>query len=421
VSRDTSLEAARSLDSTDPLSRWRDEFYFPAGPGGRRVAYLCGNSLGLQPRGVVAEVGRLLADWQRLAVLGHHGGGANWLTYQDSLAPALGRLVGAAPVEVTAMASLTINLHLLMASFYRPTRDRYAILIEAGAFPSDRYAMAAQIRHHGREPSDALVQVAPREGEACLREEDIESLIAREGGRLALVLLPGVQYLTGQCLDLARLARSTHAVGAVFGTDLAHAVGNVPLSLHDWGVDLAVWCSYKYLNGGPGATAGLFVHERHHDADLPRLAGWYGNELKTRFRFEPKFVAERGAAGWQVSNGPILAMAPVKASLEQFDAVGFNQLIARSRRLTGFLESLLEARAGEAIEIITPRDAAARGAQLSVRARRDRDSGKALHARLMAAGVICDWREPDIIRLAPAPLYNSYEDCWRCAEALAQP
>jgi len=249
----------------------------------------------------------------------------------------------------------------------------------------------------------------------------MEAAIRREGERLALVLLPGVQYLTGQCLDLARLARSAHDVGAAFGVDLAHAIGNVPLALHDWGVDFAVWCSYKYLNGGPGATAGLFVHERHHEADLPRLAGWYGNELKTRFRFDQRFVAERGAAGWQVSNGPILGMAPIKASLEQFDAAGLEALVARSRRLTAYLESLLEARAGHALEIITPRAAAARGAQLSVRARGGRDAGRSLHERLMAAGVICDWREPDIIRLAPTPLYNSFEDCWRCAEVLGQP
>lgn len=421
MSMDLGRNAARTLDHADPLAHWRGEFHVPDGPDGGPTAYLCGNSLGLQPRSVVTEVGRVLADWQRLAVLGHHGAGADWLTYQDTLAPSLARLVGATPEEVTAMASLTINLHLLMASFYRPTRNRYSILIEAGAFPSDRYAMAAQLRHHGRDPSDSLVQVAPREGESCLREEDIEAAISREGERLALVLLPGVQYLTGQCLDLARLARSAHDVDAAFGVDLAHAIGNVPLALHDWGVDFATWCSYKYLNGGPGATAGLFVHERHHDADLPRLAGWYGNELKTRFRFDQRFVAERGAAGWQVSNGPILGMAPTKASLEQFDAAGFEALVARSRRLTAYLESLLEARAGHALEIITPRAAAARGAQLSVRARGGRDAGRSLHERLMAAGVICDWREPDIIRLAPAPLYNSFEDCWRCAEVLSQP
>jgi kynureninase len=420
MSMDLGRDAARGLDHADPLAHWRGEFHVPTGPDGGPTAYLCGNSLGLQPRSVVTEVGRVLADWQRLAVLGHHGAGADWLTYQDTLAPPLGRLVGATPQEVTAMASLTINLHLLMASFYRPTRDRYSILIEAGAFPSDRYAMAAQLRHHGRDPSDALVQVAPREGEACLREEDIEAAIRREGEKLALVLLPGVQYLTGQCLELARLARSAHDVGAAFGVDLAHAIGNVPLALHDWGVDFAVWCSYKYLNGGPGATAGLFVHQKHHDADLPRLAGWYGNELKTRFRFDQRFVAERGAAGWQVSNGPILGMAPTKASLEQFEAAGLEALVARSRRLTAYLESLLEARAGHALEVITPRAAGARGAQLSVRARGGRDAGRSLHERLMAAGVICDWREPDIIRLAPAPLYNSFEDCWRCAEVLGQ-
>jgi kynureninase len=421
MSMDLGRDAARALDCADPLAHWRGEFHVPTGPDGGPTAYLCGNSLGLQPRSVVVEVGRVLADWQRLAVLGHHGAGADWLTYQDTLAPPLARLLGATPEEVTAMASLTINLHLLMASFYRPTRQRYSILIEAGAFPSDRYAMAAQLRHHDRDPSDALVQVAPREGESCLREEDIEAAISREGERLALVLMPGVQYLTGQRLDLARLARSAHDVGAAFGVDLAHAIGNVPLALHDWDVDFAVWCSYKYLNGGPGATAGLFVHERHHEADLPRLAGWYGNELKTRFRFDQRFVAERGAAGWQVSNGPILGMAPIKASLEQFDAAGLEALVARSRRLTAYLESLLEARAGHALEIITPRAAAARGAQLSVRARGGRDAGRSLHERLMAAGVICDWREPDIIRLAPTPLYNSFEDCWRCAEVLGQP
>ncbi len=421
MSGDQGLEAARALDDADPMSGWRREFHFPDGPGDRAVAYLCGNSLGLQPRGVVAEVSRVLADWQRLAVLGHHGGSAHWLTYQDSLAPPLGRLVGAAPAEVTAMASLTINLHLLMASFYRPARKRCAILIEAGAFPSDRYAMSAQLRHHGRDAAEALVQIAPRAGESILREEDIEAAIRREGDRLSLVLLPGVQYLTGQCLDVARLARVTHEAGAMFGLDLAHAVGNVPLALHDWNVDFAVWCSYKYLNGGPGATAGLFVHARHHDTDLPRLAGWYGNELKTRFNFDERFVPERGAAGWQVSNGPILGMAPLRASLDQFDAAGLDALVARSRRLTAYLESLLDAHLGKELEIITPRAAGARGAQLSLRARRGRDAGRALFARLMAAGVICDWREPDIIRLAPAPLYNSFEDCWRCSEALRQP
>ncbi|MBS1199612.1 MAG: kynureninase [Proteobacteria bacterium] len=420
MSLDLTLDAAQAADAADPLSSWRGEFHFPDGPGGRPATYLCGNSLGLQPRQVVAEVARVLADWQRLAVLGHHGGDAHWLTYQDALAPSLARLLGAAPDEVTAMASLTINLHLLMASFYRPTRARYAILVEAGAFPSDRYAMAAQLRHHGLDPAEALVQVAPRAGESCLREEDIEAAIAREGDRLALVLMPGVQYLTGQFPDLARLRRAAHAVGARFGLDLAHAVGNVPLALHDWGVDFAVWCSYKYLNGGPGATAGLFVHARHHDTELPRLAGWYGNELKTRFRFDERFVPERGAAGWQVSNGPILGMAPLRASLAQFDAAGLDTLVARSRRLTRYLEALLDARLGERIEVITPRELHARGAQLSVRARAGRDASRTLFERLVAAGVVCDWREPGVIRLAPAPLYNSFEDCWRCVEAMRQ-
>jgi kynureninase len=420
VSHEPSLEGAQALDRSDPLAPWRGEFHFPDGPGGRAATYLCGNSLGLQPRQAVAEVARVLADWQRLAVGGHHGGGADWLTYQDRLAPSLGRLVGASAAEVTAMGSLTINLHLLMASFYRPTRDRHAILVEGGAFPSDRYAMAAQLRHHGLDPDRALVQVAPRPDEWCLREEDVEAAIRREGERLALVLLPGVQYLTGQCLDVARLARAAHQAGAVFGLDLAHAVGNVPLALHDWDVDFAVWCSYKYLNGGPGATGGLFVHLRHHEQDLPRLAGWYGHELRTRFRFDEKFVAERGAAGWQVSNGPILGMAPLKAALAQFDAAGLDALVSRSRRLTAYLESLLDGHLGDRLEIITPREPASRGAQLSVRSRGGREGGRLLFERLASAGVVCDWREPDIIRLAPAPLYNSFEDCWRCVDALSR-
>ena len=420
MSLDLTLDGARAADAADPLSAWRNEFHFPDGPDGLPAIYLCGNSLGLQPKPAVAEVARVLADWQRLAVLGHHGGAANWLTYQDTLAPSLARLLGASTDEVTAMASLTINLHLLMASFYRPTRQRYAILLEAGAFPSDRYAMAAQLRHHGLDPAVALVQVAPRPGEHCLREEDIEAAIRREGDRLALVLMPGLQYLTGQMPDIARLARAAHAAGACFGLDLAHAVGNVPLALHDWSVDFAVWCSYKYLNAGPGATAGLFVHARHHDADLPRLAGWYGNELRTRFRFDERFVPERGAAGWQVSNGPILGMAPLKASLGQFDAAGIDGLVARSRRLTGYLENAIDSRLGESIEILTPRTATSRGAQLSVRSRAGSDASRTLFGRLGAAGVICDWREPGVIRLAPAPLYNSFEDCWRCVEAMAQ-
>jgi len=414
---DPTLDAAQAMDRADSMSAWRGEFHLPPGPQGRPTTYLCGNSLGLQPKRAVTEVARVMADWQRVAVLGHHGHGADWLTYQDRLAPSLARLVGASPVEVTAMASLTINLHLLMASFFRPTRSRHAVLIEAGAFPSDRYAMAAQLRHHGLDPSTALVQVGSRPGEDCLREEDVEDAIRREGERLAFVLMPGIHYLTGQRLDMKRLATAAHEVGAVFGVDLAHAIGNVPLALHDWDVDFAVWCSYKYLNAGPGATAGLFVHARHHDSDLPRLAGWYGHELRTRFRFDESFAPERGAAGWQVSNGPILGMAPLAASLEQFDAAGLDALCARSARLTGYLESLIDVRLAGMVEIITPRRAAARGAQLSVRATGGREAGRALFEGLAAAGVVCDWREPDIVRLAPAPLYNSFEDCWRCVDA----
>ena len=413
----TGRDWARAADAADPLARYRGEFHFPDGPDGPAI-YLCGNSLGLQPRRAMTEVGRVLADWQRLAVLGHHGGGADWMNYEYQLAQSLARLVGAGPTEVIAMHSLTINLHLLMASFYRPTPGRQVVLIERGAFPSDRYAVVSQLRWHGLDERDAFVELAPRDGEDCLRNEDIIGAIERLGGRLALVLMPGIQYLTGQALDMPGIARAAHAVGAVAGFDLAHAVGNIPLSLHDWDADFAVWCSYKYLNSGPGATAGAFVHERHHAPSTPRLAGWWGNELETRFEFAQRFRPARGAAGWQVSNHPVIAMAPLRASLEQFDAAGMPALVAKSRRLTAYLEFLLEEHLADRLQLITPRDPLARGAQLSLRMREGATAGRLTFDRLIARGVICDWREPDVIRLAPAPLYNSFEDCWSAVEIL---
>ncbi|MGH8136368.1 MAG: kynureninase, partial [Steroidobacteraceae bacterium] len=308
MSSKLSLDAARARDAADPLSRWRAEFQFPVAPQGAPALYLCGNSLGLQPRRAAGEVDKFMSEWQRLGVLGYHDANADWLNLHERLAPTLAMLAGAGVAEVVAMNSLTLNLHLLMASFYRPTRERYVILIEQGAFPSDRYAVASQIAWHGRDPAVSMVQVAPRPGEQLLRHADLVAEIERIGPRLALVLLPGIQYLTGQLLDLGGLTRAAHAVGATAGFDLAHAIGNVPLSLHDWGADFAVWCSYKYLNGGPGATAGAFVHERHFDADLPRLAGWWGNDLASRFEFGTEFRPYPGAAGWQVSNTPLLGM-----------------------------------------------------------------------------------------------------------------
>ena len=412
------LDEARARDAADPLSARRREFHFPSGPDGREAIYLCGNSLGLQPRAAAEAVSRFMSEWQRLGVLGYHDPQADWLNLHERLVPGLAALAGARPAEVVAMHSLTINLHLLMASFYRPTRDRHVILIEQGAFPSDRYAVVSQIGWHGFDRDRSFVQVAPPAGEPLLRHEDFVAEIRRQGERLALVLLPGVQYLTGQLLDLPALVREAHAVGAVIGLDLAHAMGNVPLALHDWGADFAAWCSYKYLNGGPGATAGAFVHERHFDAALPRLAGWWGNDLESRFDFAPEQHAYRGAAAWQVSNHPLLGMVPLEASLAQFQAVGLSALAARSRELTGWLERLLDERLGDRIEILTPRAPEWRGAQLSVRLRAARGHGRALFDAMLAGGLTCDWREPDVIRLAPAPLYNSYEDCWRAVELI---
>lgn len=420
MSNDLTLDAARARDAADPLARWRGEFHFPVSPQGGPALYLCGNSLGLQPLRAGSEVAKFMAEWQHLGVLGYHDAGADWLNLHERLAPTLATLAGASIPEVVAMNSLTLNLHLLMASFYRPTRERHVILIEQAAFPSDRYAVVSQIQWHGLDPATSLVQIAPRPGEQLLRHEDLVAEIERIGPRLALVLMPGIQYLTGQLLDLGGLTKAAHAVGAHAGFDLAHAMGNVPLSLHDWGADFAVWCSYKYLNGGPGATAGAFVHERHFDADLPRLAGWWGNDLANRFEFGTEFRPYAGAAGWQVSNTPLLGMVPLKASLELFAAAGFPALCARSRKLTAWLERLLDQQLGKQIEILTPRDPAARGAQLSIRLRDTRGNGRALFDTMLARGLICDWREPDVIRLAPAPLYNSYEDCWRAVELVGE-
>ena len=410
-----SLEAARARDSADPATSRRGEFHFPRKADGGEVLYLCGNSLGLQPRRAAEDVMAFMTEWQRLGVLGYHDPEADWLNLHERLAPTAAALAGARLPEVVVMNSLTINLHLLMASFYRPTRERSVILIEQGAFPSDRYAVMSQLGWHGLDAATSFVQVAPRAGEQLLRHEDLLAGIERLGSRLALVLLPGVQYLTGQRLDIRSLAEAAHRVGALAGFDLAHAIGNLPLALHDWDVDFAAWCSYKYLNGGPGATAGAFVHERYFDSKAPRLSGWWGNDIDSRFEMAAEFRPYPGAAGWQVSNHPLLGMVPLKASFAQFAAAGLSALRERSIALTGWLETLLETRLGDRIEILTPRDPEARGAQLSVRLRGTQGGGRALFDRMLARGLTCDWREPDVIRLAPAPLYNSYEDCWQAA------
>ena len=409
---------AAALDARDPLAPFAAEFHHPLDAAGGRAIYLCGHSLGLQPRAAAACVERELAVWRDRAVLGHHEGAQPWIRYHERFATALGDLCGAMPTEVVAMNSLTVNLHLMLVSFFQPTPARNRILIERPAFPSDRYAVASQLAFHGLDPDAHLIEVAPRAGEDCLRTEDLLAAIERNGEQLALVLLPGVQYLTGQCLDVAPIAAAAHASGARIGLDLAHAIGNTPLRLHDWDVDFAVWCSYKYLNGGPGAIGGCFVHERHaRRIDLPRFAGWWGHDPATRFAMPADFAPIAGAQGWQLSNPPVLAAAPLLASLDLFQRAGVGRLRAKSLELTATLRrSLEELLPRERLEILTPRDPAAHGCQLSLRLR---PGGRRAFERLTAAGVIADWREPDVLRLAPTPAYNSFSDVRRAAIALA--
>ena len=407
---------ALALDAADPLRPFRTEFLVPRHRE-RDQVYFVGNSLGLQPRGARAQVLEVLDKWAGEAVEGHFSGPTAWMNYHGLVREPLARLVGAQPGEVVAMNTLTVNLHLMMASFYRPTRERPAILIEAGAFPSDRHAVESQIRLHGFDPATDLIEVQPDEAAGTLSMDAIAAAIEQHGPRLALVLWPGVQYRTGQAFDLAAITRLAHAQGAVAGLDLAHAVGNLPLSLHDDGADFAVWCHYKYVNAGPGAVAGCFVHERHGASNLPRLAGWWGHEVATRFRMAPEFVPSAGAEGWQLSNPPVLALAPLRASLEQFDrAGGMAVLRAKSEKLTGFLDSLVRRRLGDVLEIITPAEPARRGAQLSLRVAGGRERGRELFDYLRDTGILGDWREPDVIRISPAPLYNRYSDVLRFVE-----
>ncbi len=411
---------AQALDDTDPLAPFADRFHHPVDADGRRQIYLCGHSLGLQPRSVADYVNTELADWRRLGVRGHHDAQRPWISYHERAASGLAALTGAAPGEVVAMNALTVNLHLMMVSFFRPTAERPCILMEKAAFPSDRYAIVSQLEFHGLNAAQHLIEVEPRPGERCLHTADVAEAIERAGPRLALVWLPGVQYLTGQALELAPLIEAAHRVGALAGLDLAHAIGNVPLRLHDWGADFAVWCSYKYLNAGPGAIGGCFVHARHAlAAGRPRFAGWWGHDKARRFRMEPDFAPLPGAEGWQLSNPPILATAPLLASLELFREAGFERLRAKSLALTGHLRQTLEALAGPRIEIITPADANAQGCQLSLRLRQSPADAQASFARLTAAGILGDWREPDILRLAPVPLYNSFADVAHAATTLA--
>jgi kynureninase len=401
---------ALAMDARDPLAHFRRCFFIPKTNSGEECIYLCGHSLGLQPKTAASYIDQELQDWARLGVEGHFHAKHPWVPYHRLLTEQTAELVGAEPEEVVLMNSLTVNLHLMMASFYRPTAERNKILMEAGAFPSDQYAVKSQIRFHGFDPASALLEISPRQGESCLRDEDIESVIERDGQSIALILLAGVNYATGQVFDMDAITRAGQRHGCIVGFDLAHAVGNIPLRMHDWGADFAVWCGYKYLNGGPGCVAGCFVHDRYSKAwDLPRLAGWWGHDEKIRFQMGPEFHPMPGAEGWQLSNPAILALAPLRASMELFSEAGMASLRAKSISLTGYLDFLLR-QAAPRCSIITPSEEKQRGSQVSIRLTHQ---GRDLCDRLANRGVIADWREPDILRVAPVPLYNSYQDVYR--------
>ena len=405
---------AREMDAQDPLAQYRARFHIPKAPDGNDCVYFCGHSLGLQPRSAREYVQEELDDWAKLGVEGHFHGKHPWMPYHRYLTEQTARLVGANPVEVVVMNSLTVNLQLMMVSFYRPTKERYKILVEDSAFPSDQYAVKSQIRYHGFDPATSLIELKPRAGERFLRDEDILKIIEREGASVALIMMGGVNYSSGQFFDLEAIARVGHAKGCVVGFDLAHAAGNLPLKLHDWDVDFAAWCSYKYLNGGPGCIAGCFVHERHaREWSLPRFAGWWGHDQETRFQMGPDFHPMPGAEGWQLSNPPILSLAALRASMDIFDEAGMESLRKKSVALTGYMEFLLDQQRSGKFSILTPREPDRRGAQLSICISPD---GRSVCDRLTKEGVFCDWREPDILRVAPMPLYNTYVDVYRFVE-----
>jgi kynureninase len=410
---------AQEADARDSLHHFRDKFFIPP-VNGQDSIYLCGNSLGLQPKTARAAAEQEFLDWQNLGVEGHFHGKYPWLHYHEYLQDAEARVVGAQPEEVVVMNNLTTNLHLMLVSFYRPTPQRYKIITEAGAFPSDQYALETQVRYHGLNPEETIVELAPRPGEHTLRPEDILQAIRDNGPELALILMGGINYYTGQVFDMAAITRAGHAAGAYVGFDLAHAAGNILLNLHDWHVDFAVWCTYKYMNSGPGGVAGTFVHERHANSpDMPRFGGWWGHNKEERFQMRKGFKPMPGAAGWQLSNSSIFPMAIHKAALEIFDEATMPALRQKSEKLTGYLEYLINDLQvpKEVIEIITPSDPTQRGCQLSLLVHRN---GRQVFEKLTAAGIILDWREPNVIRVAPTPLYNTFIDVYRFGEILSR-
>ncbi|GHA46048.1 kynureninase [Salinimicrobium marinum] len=418
MSNKNTLEFAQQLDAEDPLKEYADKFHFPKIKGEKAI-YFTGNSLGLQPKNAKEYVDEIMTDWAELAVEGHFQAEKPWWDYHERFAEKLSKVVGAKPSEVTVMNTLTVNLHLMMVSFYRPSGKRYKIICEEKAFPSDQYMISSQVRVHGLDPKDAIVELKKREGEQHLRTEDVVQKIKEVGEECALVLIGGVNYYSGQVLDMKTITKAGKDVGAFVGWDLAHAAGNVELRLHDWEVDFAAWCSYKYMNSGPGNASGCFIHEKYHGRkDIPRFEGWWGHNKERRFVMEPEFQPEPDANAWQISNAPILAMAPYLASLELFEEVGMPALIKKRNKIVSYLEFILQETAQEVqadFEIITPEDQAERGTQLSVFLH---GQGKELFNYLMDNGVITDWREPNVIRLAPAPFYCSYEDMYRFGQVL---
>jgi len=411
-------EFAEKMDDLDPLKGFRDQFYFPKHSDGSEAVYLCGNSLGLQPKSAKKAIDEVLDAWRDLGVKGHFEGEKPFTTYHESLGEKMAEVVGAKKEEVVVMNSLTVNLHLMMVSFYRPTKKRYKILIEKNAFPSDQYAVKSQLAFHGYDLADGLIELVPRKDETTLRTEDILKRIESEGAEIALIMLGGLNYYTGQAFDMKSITDAGHKMGCMVGFDLAHGAGNLALELHHWKVDFAVWCTYKYMNSGPGGVAACFVHANHiNRVDLPRFTGWWGHDKATRFLMDDTFVPIQSAEGWQMSNETVLSMAALSASLDIFEQAGMDQIISKSRLITGYLEFLILGLGNKNIEIITPKQAEERGAQLSIRVIH---SDRSLFEKMSNKGVIADWREPDVIRIAPAPLYNSFQDVYRFVEILRE-
>ncbi len=412
------LDYAKEQDQNDELSQYRNQFHIPKDKHGNELIYMTGNSLGLQPKSTKSYINQELEDWANLGVEGHTEAKNPWLPYHEFLTKNMANVVGAKPIEVVVMNTLTANLHFMMVSFYKPTKTRYKILIESDAFPSDKYAVESQLRHHGIDDKDGLILWKPRKDEELLQYEDLEAILKAQGDEIALIMIGGVNYYTGQYFDLKRITNLGHKHGCTVGFDCAHGAGNVELNLHDSGADFAVWCTYKYLNSGPGSLAGAFIHERHaYDKNLNRFTGWWSHNKQTRFNMRDEFDVLPGAEGWQLSNPPILSMAAIKASLDMFNDVGIKKLNEKSKKLTGYFEFLLKQLGDDAIKIITPSNPEERGCQLSIQVK---NADKNLHNKLTEAGVISDWREPDVIRCAPTPLYNSFQDIYNLVEKLKE-